>query len=348
MKRIIGIAVGAFTLAVSSVFVLSSAPVSAVGSSALSIAPKKNYVVTPGDTIEDTLRITNVDNTRPLSLQLSVIDFTYTDDTGTPKLIVDQDIPMKTWSLKPYIEVPESVTIQPGESETVDISLLMPEEQGAGSYYSAILYSTGSTSDGGNVGLSASGTTLVFATVPGEVNQDLTLKNFGAYFGKSPDSDGYSKVSMQKPKEIAYTLENKGNVAESPVGSIIYKHMFGQEKKITDVNPNGSLALIGQSRTFVSCIELKELEEDDNSRARVCEDKFMWPGLYTMHLDLYYGQNGNNTREVVGSSYFWYLPWWFLVPVLLIVAIIIIFTWKFVAKVRGAMYGPKTTAKRRK
>ncbi len=353
MKRSIGIFVAVFATVMAGVFGvmgMATAPVSAAtGSSALSIAPKKNYVVTPGQEINDTLRIRNIDKSKPLNLQLQVIDFTYTDDSGTPKLILDKDAPMKPWSLKPYLNVPHSVSIGPGETKTVDISLLMSKKQGAGSYYSAIIYSTGAGQGQGetsNIGLSASGVTLVFASIPGDVNENLVLQDFGAYTSKNQGNNGFVRFTMQKPHQLAYTLKNNGNVTESPVGSITYKYMFGKEQKITNVNPTGSLALIGQARTFVTCIKLHEEEKD--SADKKCDNPTLWPGLYTMHLDLYYGQNGNNTREIVGNSYFWYLPWWFLVPFLIIVALLIIALWRLVSKVRRALYGPQTKAKRRK
>lgn len=60
------------------------------------------------------------------------------------------------------------------------MSVAIPAGHGAGSFYSAIIYSSGAPS-GGNVGLNASGVTFAFAQVPGKVNEDLKLEKFGAY-----------------------------------------------------------------------------------------------------------------------------------------------------------------------
>lgn len=312
-------------------------PVSAQSSASLSIVPKKNYTIEPGKSINDTLIIRNLDNERNLDLTLRVVDFTFIDDGGAPKLMLAEDAPQTTWSMKPFLTIPKSVSVPPKESRTLDMSVAIPENHGAGSYYSAIVYSSGSP-DGGNVGLSASGVTLVFTSVPGAVDETLTLEKFGAY--NAVGSGGsYTFLTTQMPQRMAYTLKNEGNVTQSPVGSITLQHMFGGEEiVISDINPNESLALIGQARTFVSCIKLQSEEVDFNgarSREKTCSTPKLWPGRYSAKLHIFYGQNGNRTQEISGSASFWYLPWWFLVIFFAVLAVIAYIVWRIVRKVRG-------------
>src|SRR5690606_19621761 len=118
--------------------VVNAAPVDAQGSAALSISPRKNYTIEPGNSIDDTLLIRNIDRERPLNLSMRVVDFTFTDDGGTPKLDLSENAPQTTWSLKSFMNAPENITIEPGQSESVAMSISIPENQGAGSYYSAI------------------------------------------------------------------------------------------------------------------------------------------------------------------------------------------------------------------
>ena len=300
--------------------VANAVPVEAQGSAALSISPRKNYTIEPGKSINDTLLIRNIDRERPLHLSMRVVDFTFTDDGGTPKLDLSEDAPQTTWSLKSFMNAPENITIEPGESESVAMSIAIPENQGAGSYYSAIVYSS-SASEGGNVGLSASGVTLVFVTIPGDVEENLTLEKIGAY---DSTERKYKFFNMEMPKRIGYTLKNEGNVAESPVGSIAMKNiLFGREKTINDINPSKSLALIGQTRTFEPCISLaKESVNFDGNRqeATTCTDAGLWPGIYSVTLSGFYGQNGNNTKELIGKGYFIYTPLWFIAAVLAVLA----------------------------
>jgi hypothetical protein len=241
------------------------------------------------------------------------------------------------------------VEIPPKESKTLDMSVSVPAGHGAGSYYSAIVYSSGS-SDGGNVGLSASGVTLVFTSIPGKVNENLVLQNFGAYKQpKTGEKGGYNFITTDMPENIAYTLKNGGNVTEAPVGSITLKDMFGNQRSIDDINPNKSLALIGQTRTFTSCIKLKTEDVNLNgqtTKSTACATPDLWPGMYTVSLDAFYGQNGNNTQEIVKTATFWYLPWWFITIVTIIILVIVFFVWRVVNKIRNKT--PRATSKFKK
>jgi len=344
MKRFKSIVVAAFVVLAAAAYLVPAQPVEAQSSASLSIVPKKNYTIEPGKNVKDTLTIRNLDNEAPLELSLRVIDFTFSDDGGTPKLMLAEDAPQTTWSLKPFLTLPQNVVIPPSGTKTINMSVAIPANQGAGSYYSAIVYSAGST-EGGNVGLSASGVTLIFTSIPGQVKEDLSLKKFGAYFEATQGKKtGYAFVTADKPWAIAYTLENKGNVTESPVGTITLKHMFGKEQTISDVNPNKSLALIGQTRTFTACIKLKVEAVafgQGTSQSSACAEPTLWPGRYSLALDVFYGQNGNNTQEITKTGSFWYLPWWFVIAFVVLLAVIAFFVWRIVRAIRGRLYGAR-------
>jgi hypothetical protein len=240
--------------------------------------------------------------------------------------------------------VPKTVIVPKNGNKSVDISVSIPKNQGAGSFYSAIIYSTGAP-DGGNVGLSASGVTLVFTQIPGKVNENLQLKKLGAYdpiAAVDEDDDGYRFINFEEPLNIGYTLKNNGNVTESPVGSIKLQHMFGQETTITNINPSKSLALIGQTRTFTACIKLKQQEVDfvgSTTEATQCVSPSLWPGFYNVSIEAFYGQNGNNTQEVIGTASFLYLPPWFLLLVAVLLLVIGYYTWKIKKKIEHKRNG---------
>lgn len=336
MKRFKSIVIAALAVVVTVATVAPAQPVLAQSSSALSIAPKKTYTIEPGKTQKDTLTIRNLDDTKPLELSLRVVDFTFTNQGGTPKLLLGQDLPQTTWSLKPYLKVPQTVTIPKGGSKTLDISVTIPANRGAGSLYSAIVYSTGAP-DGGNVGLAASGTTLVFTNIPGKVNQSLRLQKFGAYLEKPNQSPDYTFLTMDEPQKMAYTLKNAGNVTEAPTGTITVTSMFGQEYLIDNVNPNGSLALIDQTRLFSTCIKLKDEEVNiggTQTTTKVCESPGLWPGYYSASLELFYGQNGNITQEIQGKASFWYLPAWFLLLMAVLLIALALAIWRLTVIVR--------------
>ena len=346
MKRFKSIALLAVAVLLGAVYLVSPAPVSAQSSASLSIAPKKNYVIEPGKSIDDKLTIRNLDNNQPLELTLRVVDFTFTDNGGTPKLFLDDNAPQTTWSLKPFLTLPKSVVVPPSSSKTIDMSVEIPANQGAGSYYSAILYGTGGGDEGGNVGLSASGVTLVFTTIPGQVNENLLLKKFGLYDNAAKgELSGYQFVTEKEPITIGYTLENQGNVAEAPVGSITIKDIFGRERTIDNVNPTGALALIGQTRTYKACIKLNSQNanfEGNAAAGNTCTNPGLWPGYYRTTLDLFYGQNGNLTKEITGTGSFWYLPWWFVIAFLILLAAVVLGVWRGVYVVRQKLSGARS------
>jgi hypothetical protein len=119
MKHVKSLLLAAFAVVLATTYVIPAASASAASqtsSSALSIAPKKNYVIEPGKSVQDNLTITNLDETSPLDLTLRVIDFSYTDNGGTPKLMLDANAPQTTWSLRSYLKVPETVTVEPGQT----------------------------------------------------------------------------------------------------------------------------------------------------------------------------------------------------------------------------------------
>lgn len=358
MKRIRSFAAAALAVFVAATYILPVTPVLAADSSALSISPKKQYEIQSGGSVEDKLTIRNVDNSATLNLTLRVIDFTYDDeqDSGVAKLLSDPNAEQTPWSLRNYLEVPQSVTIAPGATETVDIKLTIPQNQGAGSLYSAILYSSGSgdingvgnsSSASGNVGLSASGVTLVFANVPGKVHEDLTIEKLGPYDKFAKKYMPYITTTM--PQSIGYTLKNGGNWAEAPVGSITVSGWFGRKVEINNINPTKGLVLIGQTRTFSSCIKYDEKEVAEarsNTPPTTCVDPGLWPGYYTVTADLYYGANGNETQEIIKSAGFWYLPWWFIALCIVVFGVAFYYGRKAYIKVRTALYGPQRTKRK--
>ncbi len=328
--------------------VIAAAPVSAQqtsgGSSGLSITPRKNYVIKPGQTITDTLTVGNLDHTNDLNLTLRMVDFSFMDQTGSPKLYLGQNTPQTTWSLKPFTKLPPTTVVSAGQTKTLQYTISIPANQGAGSYYSAIQYQTGSPNSN-NVNLSASGVSLVFVSVPGIVNENMELKKMGAWVSQDGGTTGsYTFINTNgAPDRIAYTLKNNGNVAESPSGSVVLKNFLGKTvKTIDNINPNSSLALIGQTRLFTTCI--KSAKENVNfqgasTQKNTCTASGLSPGRYTAELSVYYGQNGNQTKEIAGVATFWYLPWWLIIAIIVVIAAIIGFVWWLVAKIRKAKKG---------
>lgn len=346
MKRILSMLSAALVALGLVVNVMPASAATSGNSTGLSINPRKNLIVDPGQTVKDNLIVGNLSNQLPLSISLRVVDFTFYNNSGTPKLFLAQNAPQTAWSLKPFLNLPSTETIPAGGSIEVPYSVTVPKNQGAGSYYSAIVYSA-TSGKGGNLDLDASGVTLVFVNVPGTVHEQLTLQKLGIYTQNSKvDTGSYTFINTSKPSQIGYTLLNGGNVAEAPAGSATITYMFGGKPiNISSINVNSALALRGQSRLFQSCLNNEQQgisAVGTYNLENVCGPVSLKPGMYTINLAAYYGQNGNPTQEVSGTAHFWYLPWWFIVTVVGVLLILAFAIWKIVRFVRRRLYGAPT------
>lgn len=291
----------------------------AAQSNALAIQPRKDYNLKAGESVEDTLTITNRHQTDPLNLSLSVIDFEARDESGSAKLLKNRT-ERTAWSIKNFTEIPEQVTVNPGETTRIPVRITVPEGTGAGSYYSAIEYAATGGQSGDQVNIAASGVSLIFVKVPGLAKQQLTLLQFGTY---APDAGGRTGSFRglffgTRPKSVAYRLRNDGNIAEQAVASVVIKDFSGNTVyEIGDANPKKQLALRGQTRLFDVCINQEDVvqttETGQDITATVCGDteKFK-PGRYTAEISIIYGENGNQSVELTEKAAFWYLPWWFV------------------------------------
>jgi hypothetical protein len=319
-------------MALVTLVVLSSGAQAA--SNGLGISPRKDYSIQPGKEISDTLYISNLSMNQDLQVEIRVIDFGAQNESGAPALAVQENAPQTPWSLKPFVNMPKSVSVPAGKSTNVPIKISIPASQGAGSYYSAIEYSAVNPETQQRVNVAASTVSLVFVTVPGQTKEQLILKQFGAYQSGKTQATGEFKGMFitSSPKEFAYRLQNQGNVAEQPSGSMVIKNMFGQTvKEVEDANAKKQLVLIGQTRRIQTCIKPSVLESKapsgQETQETVCDDPGLWPGRYTAQVALYYGLNGNNTQEILGETSFWYIPWWSIVAFVLIVGFIVMMVW---------------------
>ncbi len=302
-------------------------------SNGLGISPRKDYTIQAGKAVNDTLYISNLSLNQDLQVSIRVIDFGATDETGTPALQLDDKQPSTPWSLKSFIKVQNSVKIAAGKSVNIPISVTIPAKQGAGSYYSAIEYTAQNPETKEKVNIAASTVSLVFATVPGEAKEQLTLKKFGMYASNEKGTDGafQSLFLGTTPREFAYRLQNDGNIAEQPSGSLVVKNIFGRTvKEVENANPKRQLVLIGQTRRIQACLKSSVLASKapgQDSQQTICDDPGLMPGRYTAQIALYYGLNGQNTQEILASTSFWYIPWWSVVGLLILLLVLAGFGW---------------------
>lgn len=347
MKRISSILVAVAVLAS-----VIAVPMGAhAASNSLGVNPRRDYSVKPGQTVNDVLNVSNLNKSEPLTIAIKMLDFEAKSQTGSPDLLLKRTEPTR-WSLKPYIKIPSSQTIPAGQSVDIPISITMPANIGAGSYYSAVHYAVSTGEGDGNVSLASSSVSLLFVRVPGQARSQLTLENFGAFTPTQDFTSGAyaSFYSATKPKYISYLLKNLGNVAEEPTGSIEIRNTFGKIVKVYEnANPNKNLVLIDQTRRIDVCLNEVEVKQKNKltgneEDAKECQEMSLAPGRYTAKMSLLYGENGTSSQEINETTTFWYLPVWFIIAVVAGILIIVFLVRSAIHKL-GAV-GKKTYTRR--
>jgi len=338
MKRFVRVVASFLIFSIAALFPLGTANAQ---SNALSITPRKNYNLKAGESVNDTISVINLNKTEDLVIKLTIVDFKAQDESGTPALIKDPNAPTTAWSIKPFTTLPQQLSIAAGKSTQVPITVKIPSDQGAGSYYSAIQYAVVTGTGKDQVTIAASSATLVFVNVPGVAREQLKFEQFGAFVPNKGDTNGtFDGIYIaHQPQVMAYRLTNQGNIAEVPQGAIVIKDMFGKTvKTIEDANPKKQIVLLGQTRRIESCINPQTQKTEGQSGAEVdevvCKDPGLKPGRYTASLRLLYGSNGNETREITAVASFWYLPWWSIIAFVAIVALIVGVVYFLVRKIR--------------
>jgi len=342
LARVVSLLIAAITL-------LTVSTVHAA-SNGLGVTPRRDFTIQPGKSVTDTLYISNLSLNQDLQVNLRAVDFGAANETGTPALQLGDNPPQTPWSIKPFIKLTSNTKIAAGKSANVPITIGIPANQGAGSYYSAIEYTAVNPETKERVNIAASTASLIFVTVPGDAKEQLTMKQFGAWLSNAnKDGNGvFSSMFMSTaPKEFAYRLQNTGNIAEQPSGSMVIKNMFGRTvKEVQDANPRKQLVLIGQTRRIQVCAKTSVLESKDpngqQTQQSVCDDPGLLPGRYTAQIALFYGINGSSSQEIAAKTSFWYLPWWSLVALGVVILIIVGLIWL----IRRAFNGRRTKYRR--
>jgi hypothetical protein len=317
MKNLVKLACAA---AIGAAAVLIPTLQAAAQSNGLGVTPKESFTMKAGQQASNVLYLSNLNKTQSLRVHLTLVDFTAQDETGTAKLLQGSDQPQTPWSLKPYLTLPDFVTVAPNGTKQIPFTIKLPASIGAGTYYSAVEYTATAGDNQQQVNVSASTATLLFINVPGQVTELLTMKTFGMFEGNS-----FKSIFQKQPTFFDYRLQNSGNVAEQPAGSLVIKSMTGHiVAKVDNVNPKQQLALIGQTRRFQGCNPKSNVPEDLPKDTN-CIPFNLKPGFYTATIAIFYGQNGQTTRQIGATTHFWYLPWSFILEALVVLALVVYF-----------------------
>lgn len=268
----------------------------------LKIAPvRTDLTIEKGGSRQVSMFIENI-TAFPLTINGIKNDFVAADDeTGEPRLILNDNESAPGNSFKKLVGNLPSVTLQPNERREVRITLSVPKDASAGGYYGAIRYTPGNPETDKNVALNASVGTIFLIRVPGAITERLQVESFQV----ANEEDVTGSLFNSGPVSIVTRFKNLGNVHLQPFGKITVKNFSGKvidEMEINNTQPRGSV-LPSSIRKFSYPVKEKKLF-----------------GRYTAEGSFGYGENG---ELILAKKTFYVIPFKMIAAVLLVVAFLI-------------------------
>lgn len=204
----------------------------------LKIAPlRADLVAKPGDTVKTTVYVQNL-NPAPVTLKAINNDFIAGNkEDGTPSIILNENEYAPTHSLKRFMQPISNVTVKAGERKAVEVTIKVPSTAKSGGYYGAVRFAPTLADGSGSVNVSGSVASLVLLTVPGNITENITVKEFGvAQEGKLG-----SRFGTPDNLKAVVRLENRGNVQVAPFGdvSVLKGDKVIYSAKLNDTTPKG-------------------------------------------------------------------------------------------------------------
>ncbi len=266
-------------------------PAQAAAFDVLKLSPvRTDITIAPGESKSIVMTLTNPS---PSSVTLQAVenDFVSNDEQGTPDLILDPNITAPTHSLKAFMAPIDKVTVAPGESKQVTITIRVPADAQAGGYFGAVRFIADRAGSSGQVNMNASLASLILLRVPGDIVEKLQLTTLTAHLaGQTMSSLFYGG---QTPLALTVRFENKGNVQVSPVGMVSVKRgkTVVYEGQFNDKTPRDMILPDGARKWQVPLKNTTQF------------------GKYTVYATFSYGQA--NTTITTQTS-FWVIPtsWW--------------------------------------
>lgn len=263
---------------------------------------RTDLTVKPGSSETVTVLIQNV-SASVENLQVIINDFQApNDESGDPALLLN-DASAPQHSLKQFVTAPhQTFTLQPKQQTSVGVLIKVPAGTAGGGYYGAIRFAPVGAGGSKNVNLSASVASLVLITVPGNLSEQLAIKNFGVTQGKSTEPRHI--FFSAKNLHALVSFQNSGNVQEQPFGKILLK----RGSNTLQTQPVNASGLPGN------------VLPDSARRFTVTLDKVGWYGKYKAEGNFGFGSQG---RLLSAQYTFYVIPVLFIVIGLIIIVAIL-------------------------
>ncbi|WP_260763277.1 DUF916 domain-containing protein [Candidatus Mycosynbacter amalyticus] len=289
----------------------------------LKVSPVRSDIeLKPGESKTIKMVVTNLTGAQ-IDVKPLANDFVSGDERGTPALILDADKYAGSHSLKRFMAPLANFSIPAKKTQVVEVTFNAPRDAKPGGYFGAVRFAPTTPDSGGQVNLSASVASIVLATVPGNVTQNLTLTNFDL------QQDGANKTYFTTPDNIqaSFRFHNDGDVHLSPFGKVSVK--------------NGSKVVY--EADFNQKVPREMVLPDSNRRWDVPLKNIGTFGKYEVHATFTYGTK-NQTIEQTRS--FWVIPQLYIILALVALVIVLILIglliWFIVRKSKNRKPGTST------
>lgn len=193
--------------------------------------------VNPGATYTGSMAIGN-DEDAERTYYLSIQKFIPKGDSGQQDFLsADDTSGLPSWL---FLDRP-SVTLKPGATRQLPLSIRVPVNAKAGGYYAAIFFSTQPPTRATNIQTASRTGVLIFLTVKGAVISRLKVVEMAL---ASPASLSHLPVSFRT------IVENDGNVHLTPAGTIVVKNFLGNTVAKLAMNQVDGRVLPSSSRRY--------------------------------------------------------------------------------------------------
>jgi hypothetical protein len=251
-----------------------------------------------GQSYKLTLHVTNV-TAGPLVLTSAVNDFKAENETGNPKIILNNSQPVGTYSLRNWISPVPPFTLQAHQTQIVNFSVNIPPNGESGGHYGVIRFSgTPPAQSGQSVALNASVGVLILTRVAGHIVEKLSLAQLFT------EQNGHQTGVIQNGAlTIVTRIQNVGNVHVEPVGDITVKNTWG---KTVATYPFGSVD------KNVLPASIRRYDQNFAKAALF--------GHYSVNLTAAYGTSGG---VLTGSITFWVIPYKLIILFIVILVMVL-------------------------
>lgn len=255
------------------------------------------FTISPGEIKSRTISVINP-GTEVITLYPRALDFTTDNENGQPAFFESNDESM-SYTLSRWMRFDrEFIRVAANEEEHFEVVIQAPKDAEPGGHYGTVLFSTekpkevnDQTTKVSVVGLVG---TLLLATVPGDVSEQLEIEQFNV-----------PRIVFGSPANVDLLFKNSGNIHVKPKGEIIIRNWSGNQTKVLPVNEGNGNVLPESRRKFSQSWQF--------SLGNI--------GLYRVTAQLTYGTNPQTltaTRQII------ILPYWVILAVVVLAALIIL------------------------